>query len=218
MRIRARHRDLHGSAPDRSPVVLLVIDAINDFTFDEAPAVLAAALPMARRIRRFKQRARSAGVSTVYVNDNFGRWRSDFRTLIAHCLRTRGRAVTRLLRPHRDDYFVLKPKHSAFFSTTLDLLLEHLGARTVILTGLLADSCILLTAFDAHMRGYDVVVLSDGVAARTPADHLRALRQIQRALNADVRASTSVEFHRLLRRKRDRAHAGPPARRRTRSS
>src|SRR5262245_38092615 len=182
MRIRAGQSDLHGSAPDRSPVVLLVIDAINDFAFDEAQAVLASAPSMARRIRQFKQRARRAGIPTVYVNDNFGRWRSDFRTLVAHCLKTRGRAVTRVLRPHRQDYFVLKPKHSGFYATTLDLLLEHLGARTLILTGLLADSCILLTAYEAHMRGYDVLVLSDCVAARTAEDHRRALAQIRRAV------------------------------------
>jgi len=127
MRIRAGQSDLHGNAPDASSVVLLIIDAINDFKFKEARGVLTSALPMARRIRRFEARARSAGISTVYVNDNFGRWRSDFRTLIRHCSQSRGRAVTRLLRPDRRDYFVLKPKPSAFYSTTLELLLEHLG-------------------------------------------------------------------------------------------
>jgi nicotinamidase-related amidase len=199
VRIRAGQSDLHGSAPDRSPVVLLIIDAINAFTFEEAAGVLAQALPMARRLRRLKERARRAGISTVYVNDNFGRWRSDFRTLITHCLGTPGRTVTKLLRPHRQDYFVLKPKHSGFYSTTLELLLEHLGAQTLILTGLLADSCILLTAYEAHMRGYNVVVLSDCVAARTVTDHERALALIRRGLNADVRVSTSLDVDRLLR-------------------
>jgi nicotinamidase-related amidase len=199
MRIRAGQSDLHGSAPDSSSVVLLVIDAINDFTFEEARGVLTSALPMARRIRRFKARARSVGISTVYVNDNFGRWRSDFRTLIRHCSQSRGRAVTRLLRPDRRDYFVLKPKHSAFYSTTLELLLEHLGTRILILTGLLADSCILLTAYDAHMRGYDVIVLEDCVAARTASDRRRALAQIRRALHAEVRRSASLDLQRVLR-------------------
>ena len=116
MRVRSGAEDLHGSAPDSSLVVLLVIDAINDFQFVEGRQVLAEAHPMAVRIRRLKSLARRAGISTIYVNDNFGRWRSDFRTLIAHCLRprARGRAVARLLRPDRRDYFVLKPKHSAF--------------------------------------------------------------------------------------------------------
>lgn len=202
MRVRSSAEDLHGSAPDSSPVVLLVIDAINDFTFAEGRQVLADAYPMAERIRGLKRLARQAGIPTVYVNDNFGRWRSDFRTLIAHCLRrrARGRAVTRLLRPDQRDYFVLKPKHSAFYSTTLELLLEHLHARTLILTGLLADSCILFSAQDAYMRGYDLVVPADCVAARVAEDRRRALDQMRRVLEADTRLSTALDLGAMVRR------------------
>ncbi|HEY7203207.1 MAG TPA: isochorismatase family cysteine hydrolase [Methylomirabilota bacterium] len=208
--------DLHGSAPDRSPVVLLVIDAINDFDFEDGRPVLADALPVARRIRRLKQVARRAGIATVYVTDNFGRWRSDFRTLVAHCLRAgaRGRAMTRLLRPDRRDYFVLKPKHSAFHSTALDLLLDHLGARTLILTGLLADSCILLTAHEAHMRGYHVVVPEDCVAARRPEDRRQALAVMRRALDADTRPAEALDVKALPRGVVRRGSRRPPPRKR----
>jgi len=161
---------------------------------------------MADRIRRFKYRARRSGVPTVYVNDNFGRWRSDFRNLVAHCLRrrARGRAVTALLRPDHQDYFVLKPKHSAFYATTLELLLEQLGARTLILTGLLADSCILATAHDAAMRGYRLIVPEDCVAARLAEDRRRALGHMRRALHADTECSTALDFRVLLRRAKGR--------------
>ena len=154
MRVRAGEQDLHGHVPDSSPVVMLVIDAINDFTFEEGSQVLADARPVAERIQRLKRRTRRVRIPTVYVNDNFGRWRSDFRALISHCLRSAapGRSVTRLLRPDRLDYFVLKPKHSAVYSTALELLLEHFHSRTLILTGLLADSCVLTTAQDAYAR------------------------------------------------------------------
>lgn len=193
--------DLNGSAPDRSPVVLLVIDAINDFAFEDGRRVLAGAGAMAWRIRRLKRATRRAGIPTVYVNDNFGRWRSDFRTIVAHCLRARarGRTVARLLRPDRHDYFVLKPRHSGFYSTALELLLGHFRARTLILTGLLADSCVLFTAQDAYMRGYDVVVPSDCVAARGPQDHRRALAQMRRALRADTRPSGELDLRKLRR-------------------
>jgi nicotinamidase-related amidase len=183
-----------GAVGARAPRVLLIIDVINDFTFEEGAATLAAAIGVAGCIRRLKRAARRAGVPTVYVNDNFGRWRSDFRSLVAHCLRraARGRPVVRLLRPDHRDYFILKPKHSAFFSTPLDLLLEHLGARTLILTGLLADSCILFTAQDAHLRGYRVVVPSDCVAARRAEDHRRAMAQLRRGMDADVRPAAEL--------------------------
>ncbi len=96
------------------------------------------------------------------------------------------------MRPDRRDYFILKPKHSAFFSTPLELLLERLGARALILTGLLAASCILFTAQDAHLRGYRVVVPSDCVAARSPEDQGRALRQLERGLGADIRPAATI--------------------------
>src|SRR5205814_10712566 len=124
--------DLHGNAPDQSPVALLLIDVINDFEFEGAEPLFKHALPASQRIADFKRRCTQAGVPTVYVNDNFGKWRSDFRNLISHCLddNTRGRPIVELLKPDREDYFVLKPKHSGFYSTTLDLLLKHLGTKT----------------------------------------------------------------------------------------
>ena len=122
----AKNPDLHGNAPDNAPVVLLLIDVINDLDFDDGEALLAQAVPMADRLAALKRRLRAARVPAIYVNDNFGRWRSDFRALLAHCQRdgARGRPLVERLLPLDDDYFVLKPKHSGFFSTTLDTLLR----------------------------------------------------------------------------------------------
>jgi nicotinamidase-related amidase len=120
--------------------------------------------------------------------------------------------VTRLLRPDSLDYFVLKPKHSGFFSTTLDLLLEHLRARSLILCGLLTDVCVLFTAQDAYMRGYKLVVPADCVAARTPAESARALAHMRRVLDADTRPSTSLELA-AIRRAAGRAECGERSRR-----
>jgi nicotinamidase-related amidase len=109
---------------------------------------------MAERVAELAARARSTRVPVVYVNDNFGRWRSDFHATVEHCLRAEaaGRDVVQLLRPHESDYFVLKPKHSGFFSTALDTLLEYLGVESVILAGIAANICVLFTANDAYMR------------------------------------------------------------------
>src|SRR5436189_5936213 len=123
--------DLHGNAPDRSPIALLLIDVINDFEFAGAEILFPPALPAAKQIATLKQMCRQAGVPAIYVNDNFGKWRSDFRTLISHCIEddTRGRPIVELLKPDPEDYFVLKPKQSGFYSTTLEVLLKHLGAE-----------------------------------------------------------------------------------------
>jgi nicotinamidase-related amidase len=142
--------DLHGSAPDKHAFALLLIDVINDFDFPEADRLLKYARPMARNLLGLKQRAQKAGVPVIYVNDNFGRWKSDFRRTVNHCvMQGRGRDVVKLLRPEESDYFVLKPKHSGFFSTTLETLLRYLETQTLILTGIAGNFCVLFTANDA---------------------------------------------------------------------
>lgn len=190
----SKNNDLHGSAPDRSGVALLLIDVINDFDFPEAEQLLRYALPMADKLAALKERAKREGVPVIYVNDNFGRWRSDFNVQVQHCLRdgSLGRAVVERLRPDKDDYFVLKPKHSGFFSTTLDTLLEYLGVKTLILTGVATNICVLFTANDAYMRDFQLIVPEDCAAANTQQDHDHALQQISKVLKGDTRASDQL--------------------------
>ena len=191
--------DLHGSAPDECRVALLVIDMINAFDFEGAAAMLPRALAAARATAALKQRARRAGVPVVYVNDNFGRWRSDFRSILQHCLRPEvpGRSIAELLKPDEDDYFVLKPKHSGFQFTTLDVLLAHLGAETLILTGVAGNFCVLFTAHDAYMRDYHLVVPSDCVASQTDEDDRYALAHLAKVTKADTRPATQIDLTEL---------------------
>ena len=198
-----KNADLHGSAPDKSSVALLLIDVINDLEFPEGDQLLRHAIPMAHRIAALKRRARQEGVPVLYVNDNFGRWRSDFKAQVDHCLKdgVRGQPVAELLRPDEDDYFVLKPKHSGFFSTTLDTLLEYLGVRAVVLTGIAANICVLFTANDAYMRDLHLAVPSDCVASNTEEENRYALDQMRTVLKADTGPSTELTFRSLARKK-----------------
>jgi nicotinamidase-related amidase len=195
----ARNADLHGNAPDNAQVALLLIDVINDLEFSDGEQLLHHALPMARQLVALKRRAKAAGVPAIYVNDNFGRWQSNFHAQVEHCLRDgcRGKPVAELLRPEEDDYFVLKPKHSGFFSTTLDILLDYLGVQTVILTGIAANICVLFTANDAYMRDFNLCVPADCVASNTAEENQLALEQMRKVLKADIRASTEVDFKAL---------------------
>ncbi len=194
--------DLHGNAPDKSPVALILIDVINDLEFPEGDQLVRHALPMAERISKLKLRAKRAGVPVIYANDNFGRWQSNFNAQVEHCLHdgVRGRRIVEKLLPEDDDYFVLKPKHSGFFSTTLDLLLKYLQVHTVILTGIAANICVLFTANDAYMRDYRLYVPSDCVASNTEEENGMALLQMQKVLKADIRPSVEVDFEHLQRR------------------
>jgi nicotinamidase-related amidase len=193
-RSRSSNPDLHGNAPDDCPVALLVIDMINAFEFDGAEKVFPRVLEAAKAIAALKARARKAGVPVVYANDNFGKWRSDFRRLLERCLRSRGKPIAELLKPHEEDYFVLKPKHSGFHSTTLDVLLAHLGASTLILTGVAANNCVLFTAHDAYMRDFRLLVPRDCVAAENASDERYALEHMEKVLKADTSASAGIDL------------------------
>jgi nicotinamidase-related amidase len=197
----AKNEDLHGNAPDKSRVALILIDVINDLEFPEGEQLLRDAVPMAEAIAALKKRARRDSVPVIYVNDNFGRWRSDFHAQVQHCLDdgARGKPIAALLRPEEDDYFVLKPKHSGFFSTTLDTLLEYLGTRAVVLTGMAANICVLFTANDAHMRDLHLFVPSDCVASNSEEENRYALDQMRKVLKADILLSARISFDELSR-------------------
>jgi len=172
---------------------LLLIDVINSFEFD-TPGALDRAWPVASPLRQLAKRARTAGVPVIYVNDNFGLWQSNLNQLIHRCLKTQGRVrqfIQKLL-PEREDYFVLKPKHSAFFQTPLDLLLRHLETRKIILTGLWTNNCVLFTAHDAYMRDFELCIPTDCVAAHTDADHRYGLRQMTSVLKAQLSCSKEL--------------------------
>jgi nicotinamidase-related amidase len=188
-----KNANLHGSAPDKHEVALLLIDVINDFDFPEADQLLKHATPMARNLLRLKRRAQKAGVPVIYVNDNFGRWKSDFRRTVDHCVRHgRGGDVVKLLRPEQSDYFVLKPKHSGFFSTTLETLLRYLEAQSLILTGIAGNFCVLFTANDAYMRDFKLFVPRDCTVSNTKRENESAPRLIKKFLKADTRSSSKI--------------------------
>ena len=188
--------DLHGSAPDKSKTALLLIDVINDFDFPEGDQLLRLALPVGRKIAELKKRTKEAGIPSIYVNDNFGRWQSDFKKIVAHCKgdNSRSKPFVELLLPDQDDYFVLKPKNSGFYSTTLDLLLTHLAAKNLILTGIAGNNCVFFTANDAYMRDYKVFVPSDCVVSNTEEVNVHALKQMEIVLKADVTPAEKLDL------------------------
>ena len=175
---------------------LLLINVINDLAFDGSDALVVQAEPMASRLATLKRRASAAGVPIIYINDNFGQWRSDFRKTVAHCTSrsSPGRRVSERLRPTSRDYFVLKPKHSGFFDTTLDTLLETLHIRRLILTGIAGNICVLFTANDAYMREFKIFAPADCIVSNTAADNDYALRQIETVLKGNLAVSPSLAF------------------------
>jgi nicotinamidase-related amidase len=191
-----RSENLHGNVPDTSGAALLLIDVINDFEFEGGEKLLPHALPVGRNIAWLKQEAKKLKIPTIYVNDNFGRWQSDFRKIVSHCRRDdiRGKPFVELILPDEEDYFVLKPKHSGFYSTTLDLLLSHLQARNLILSGIAGNNCVLFTANDAYMRDFKLFIPSDCVVSIDKEDNEYALRQMEEVLKADITSARELDL------------------------
>ena len=170
---------------------LLVVDMVNPMDFPGADRLLRQVLPMLPALARLKRRLKARGVPTIYVNDNFTHWLSDFRELVAICSQPEspGAEMVQAVPPEHDDYLVLKPKHSAFFATPLEVLLAQLGVRHVVVSGIAGDGCVLTTAADAHMREFKVSVPPDCCASITRARNDRAMRVLGESMHLDTGAA-----------------------------
>ena len=180
--------------PDHPTTALLLIDVINDCEFDGGEALVAHARATVEPIAALTKRCREAGIPVVYVNDNFGAWDQTFDQLVERCCteEVRGRELAEALRPEEGDHFILKPKHSAFYLTSLDALLQSLGAERLIICGYAGDICVLFTANDAHMREYALVVPRDCIASESEEVNECALDMMERTLGADTSTGGEV--------------------------
>ena len=194
----------------------MLIDVINDLEWEGSEAILPYVKPMALRVAELKQRAKKAGIAVIYANDNFGKWQSDFNRVVQHCLEdgVKGEELVRILEPEDDDYFVLKPKHSAFFASPLDVLLEYLGARTLILAGIAGNICVLFSASDAYIRDYTLFIPADCSISNTEEENDGALAEMSRVLNADLTPSAELDLEAV---KRGDLEDVPASRRRARA-
>ncbi|KAA6458180.1 cysteine hydrolase [Acidobacteria bacterium AB60] len=204
--------------PSPVPVALLLIDVLTTFAFPDGDAILKGALGMRDALVKLKGRgrARAAGIPVLYVNDNFGDWRSEKEVLMGRCLEAKGGAFVRPLLPDSEDYFVLKPMHSGFYMTPLEVLLEHLQVETLILTGITSNSCLTVTAHDANMRGFDIYIPPDCSCARNAEEHAQALAQLEAMAGANLRPSGSLKLPELVRAAQVSQRGGVPARPRAR--
>jgi nicotinamidase-related amidase len=177
---------------------VLLVDVINLFDFPAGAMLARRSLRPATHIARLRARAHQAGVPVIYVNDNWGRWRSDFQAIVADCSEAGrpGAPIATLLAPTPRDFFVLKPHLSGFHETPLDTLLQAGDVRTVVVTGFAADNCVFFTAAEAHMRDYRVVVPRDCCASEHDAERRSALARMRRILHADTSSSRRIRLRR----------------------
>ena len=195
-----RTPDIADPAHRERAAALLIVDMIGDFEHEDGEELFLNTLPAAEKLSELARRARHAKVPVIYVNDNYGEWRNDFRATLEGARNSeRGRRIIELLEPGPHDYHVLKPQRSGFFSTPLDVLLTSLKVSTLIITGIATDICVLFTANDAYMRGYRVMVPSDCTAAVTADQASETLALLERVADADTSPSADLDLCGLVK-------------------
>lgn len=183
------------SEQDKCDTALLLIDVINDLDFEGNERLIAEVPQLAENLHQLKSAAVAAKIPVIYLNDNFRKWRSNFNDQLEHCLNSDvpGRPLAEKLKPTEKDYFVLKPMHSGFYGTPLEILLADLGVKKLILAGIATDICVMYTANDAYMRGFELLILYDCVISNTSIDKTYALDKMKELLKARICSISELE-------------------------
>ena len=182
-------------------MAMLIIDMINDFSFEDGQDLLASASELPNKISILKKQLKAHNVPIIYVNDNYGRWQSDFKDLYSHCLQQQGnvREFNEKIKPEDDDYFVLKPQFSGFYATPLDILLRQLDVQTLLICGIAGNMCVHFTANDAYMRKFKLIVPSDLSASLTKEENDQAISIMSTVLRATTTPSDQLVINSMLK-------------------
>lgn len=169
--------------------VLLLVDFINPLAFPGAENLARPAVDAARATAGLKKALAAEGVVTIYANDNYGVWQSDFHSLVTACLGMDGAPaeIARLIYPQAGDLTILKPRHSAFYASPLELLLAEMQARELVICGLATDMCVQLTAGDAFLREFTTWVPADCTAAESTLAKAKSLKYMASVLKCETR-------------------------------
>jgi nicotinamidase-related amidase len=165
---------------------LLVVDMLNTYEHDDADALARSVRAAVPQIRGLIDRARAADVPVVYVNDNYGDWNSSSEELAQRALAGCHPDLVEPVLPRSDDAFVIKARHSVFYSTPLEYLLQTMDVGRIVLAGQATEQCILYSALDGYVRHFEVAVPSDGVAHVHAHLAEAAVEMMQRNMRAEV--------------------------------
>jgi nicotinamidase-related amidase len=173
---------------------LIVIDMLNSYEHPDADALTRSVERVLPNIESLIRRAEDEGVLTIYVNDNFGSWRSNRDELLRAALDTEHRRLVEPIAPHDDALFVVKARHSTFFQTPLEYLLGQEDVSRVVLTGQVTEQCVLYSALDAYIRHLQVVVAPDATACIHEDLAEAALRMMELNMDAEIVDAADLRF------------------------
>jgi nicotinamidase-related amidase len=173
---------------------LLIIDMINNFKFKHGEVLADEAKQVSENIFSLKKKMQKKKRPIIYINDHYKLWQADFQKISEKCTNELSRPIIEQLYPDDTDFFLIKPMHSAFYGTALNMLLDNLEVQHLILTGIAGNICVLFSANDAYMRGYKLSVPSDCIASNDKHDNEYALRMMKNVLQADIGDSRQIKI------------------------
>ncbi|MCT1901775.1 isochorismatase family cysteine hydrolase [Oceanobacillus sojae] len=165
---------------------LVFIDLINDFKFDGGDNLHASTEEMLPNLIKLREFAKEKSIPVIYVNDHYGLWQADFHKIIDYCKNEKSEEIIEKMKPDDDDYFLIKPQHSAFFQTPLHALLTELNRSHIILAGIAGDICILFTAKDAYMYKLSLSIPKNCIASEESENNNYALYLMESVMDADI--------------------------------
>ncbi|SDK23843.1 isochorismatase family cysteine hydrolase [Sediminibacillus albus] len=165
---------------------VVIIDIINTFDFPGGDELLKNTKKILPDLLKLRDNAKKNDIPIIYVNDHYGIWQSDFTKVGEYCRNEKNKEIIDQMMPDADDYFLIKPKHSGFYGTALESLLNELGVNHIIFAGIAGDICVLFTANDAHMREYDISVPKNCTASNEQQQNDRALKLMEDKLSAST--------------------------------
>lgn len=201
--VRSAHGPPHDRAMTHQPpatvergdrTALLVIDMLNDYDHDDGEALKASAREVVPVIASLIDRARSEDALVIHVNDNHGMWDVDRRGLIETMCARGDRDLIEPIVPREGSPFLFKARHSVFFGSSLQYLLDVESVGRLVLTGQVAEQCILYSALDAYIRHYRVVLAGDAVAHIDADLADAALTMMERNMRAELTSAHHVSL------------------------
>ncbi|MEU9420682.1 isochorismatase family cysteine hydrolase [Streptomyces sp. NPDC051000] len=173
---------------------LIVIDMLNTYEHEDADSLIPSVRKVLPALQEVLKRARDASAPVVYVNDNFGQWRSHHGELVQAALAGKHPELVEPILPDEDSLFIVKARHSIFYETPLAYLLGQLEVRRLVLCGQVTEQCILYSALDAHIRHFDVTVVPETLAHIDEELAQAALRMMRTNMSATVTPLNDVTF------------------------
>ncbi|MBG9448091.1 isochorismatase [Cytobacillus firmus] len=181
--------------PQAYKPALIIIDMINDFHFHHGKILAEKAMSIIKPINELKSAFHDQDLPVIYVNDHYNLWKADLDTIMNHCRNPVSDRILHEIHPSPDDYFLIKPKHSAFYGTALNTLLHQLGVNLLVMTGIAGNICVLFSANDAYMREYRLHIPHDCTASNDDHDNANALKMMENVLKANITSFSENNYN-----------------------